>query len=74
MLGSDGSRVLPRLRLITRAPWRTAQRIARASARGGIVPSSRTTFATTRRADGAMPAMPAELSAIAAISPATKVP
>src|SRR5206468_4188887 len=44
-LGSDGSRVLPRLRLITRARWPTAQRIARASARGGIVPAAPTTLA-----------------------------
>ena len=65
--------VLPRLRLITRAPGATAHRIARASARGGIVPSARTTFATSSRAGGASPAMPAPLSA-AAISPATNVP
>ena len=49
-------------------------RIARASAFGGIVPSGSTTFAITSLAGGAMPAMPAPLSAIAAISPATKVP
>ena len=57
---SSGSRTLPRLTLITLAPRFTAHLIARASAFGETVPSSsRTTFATSSRADGARPAIPA---------------
>ena len=48
----------PKLRLITRAPWSTAQWIALASASGEIVPSLRTTLATRSSAGKAMPAIP----------------
>ena len=43
---------------MTRAPRSTAQRIARASASGEIVPSARTTFATSSCAGKPMPAIP----------------
>ena len=56
-----------------RAPS-TAQRIARASASGEIVPSARTTLATSSRDGNATPAMPVPLLSAAAITPATKVP
>ena len=71
---SAGSRMPPKLRLITRAPWSTAQWIALASASGEIVPSLRTTLATSSSAGKAMPAIPCSLFSAAAISPATKVP
>ena len=64
----------PRLMLITRAPFSTAQRIARASASTGIVRDFVTTFATRSSAEGASPAMPIPLPTPAAISPATNVP
>ena len=48
--------------LITRAPWSTAQRIARDSARTEIERSAATTFATTSSTDGPRPAMPMPLS------------
>ncbi len=59
---------------MTRAPSSTAQRIARASASGEIVPSARTTLATSSRDGNATPAMPVPLLSAAAITPATKVP
>ena len=74
LLGSPGSRRPPRLRLITRAPWSTAQWIAADSASSEIVPSVSTTFAISSWAGKAIPAMPTPLFIAAAISPATKVP
>ena len=59
---------------MTRAPLSTAQRIAAASASGEIVPSVRTTFAMSRSAGKATPAIPCALFIAAAISPATNVP
>ncbi len=64
----------PRLRLITRAPLSTAQRIAFASASIEIVRDGVTTFATSSSADGARPAMPMPFPTPAAMRPATKVP
>ncbi len=69
-----GSRSPPRLMLITRAPLRTAQRIAFASASMSIVPSAATTLATRSSTAGAMPAMPSSLFTVAAITPETNVP
>ena len=60
--------------LITRAPRRTDQRIACASAFGCTDQSGLTTFAISSFAEGASPAIPRLLSIVAAISPATKVP
>ena len=45
--GFSGSRTAPKLRLTTRAPCLTAQRMPAASALSGIVPSSATTLATS---------------------------
>ena len=59
---------------MTRAPFSTAQRIARASASIEIVRDFVTTFATSSSADGASPAMPIPLPTPAAMSPATNVP
>ena len=72
--GLSGSRTPPRLRLMTRAPWSTAQRIAATSAGSETSPSAATTFATIRRALNARPAMPIPFAGLAAISPATNVP
>ena len=64
----------PKLRLMTPAPLSTAQRIARASASGEIVPSLRTTLAMSRSAGDARPEIPCALFISAAIWPATNVP
>ena len=58
---------------MTRAPRCTAQRMASASARSGIVPSAATTLATMSWEEYARPTTPASFSA-PAISPATIVP
>ena len=69
-----GSRLPPIERLITRAPWLTAQRIASTSPVVETLQSDWTTFATRSSALKAMPAIPTLLTGFAAISPATNVP
>ena len=69
----SGSRVPPSDRLITCAPWSTAQRIAAASASGETVSSEPAIFPMISCAGKAMPTIPLP-SIAAAISPATKVP
>ena len=57
-----------------RAPWFTAQVIARTSPVVETLQSDWTTFATSSSALRAMPAIPMLFTGFAAISPATKVP
>ena len=71
---SRGSRTPPSERLITRAPFSTAQRIASASASSETCRFARTTFAISSCDGNAIPATPIELFVCAAISPATNVP
>ena len=73
-VGFSGSRTPPRLRLITRAPLSTAQRIAATSPLSDTEPSDPTTLAIISRALNARPAMPSLLNGFAPISPATNVP
>ena len=66
--GFSGSRTPPRLRLITRAPLSTAQRIAATSPSSETVPSVPTTLATISCALNASPAIPSLFDGFAAIT------